>query len=157
MTQNTKVILTHEVNKLGTAGDVVEVRPGYARNYLLPRRLAMPWTKGSQKEIDRLKAAVAKQKIESMEIAQAVKAKLAEGDPILLDAKAGENGRLFGAVTTAQIADAVKAQKGAEIDKRRIVIDKPIKAVGTYQLVVRLFENVTAPLEVTVRAEKASN
>lgn len=156
MTQNTKVILTHEVAKLGLAGDVVEVRPGYARNFLLPRRLAMPWTKGSQKEIDRLKASVAKQQISSMEIAQAVKEKLAEGDPVLIDAKAGENGRLFGAITTAQIAEAVKEQKGAEIDKRKIAIEKPIKSVGTYQLTVRLFEKLTAPLEVTVRAEKAN-
>ena len=156
MTQNTKVVLTHEVAKLGNAGDVVEVRPGYARNFLLPRRLAMPWTKGSQKEIDRLKAALAKKQIESMEVAQAVKTKLAEGDPVLIDAKAGANGRLFGAITTAQIADAVKAQKGAEIDKRKVVIDSPIKSVGTYQLSVRLFEEVSAPLEITVRAEKGA-
>lgn len=154
MTQNTKVVLTHEVAKLGNAGDVVEVRPGYARNYLLPRRLAMPWTKGSQVEIDRMKAALAKKQIASMEIAQAVQAKLAEGDPVLIDAKAGANGRLFGAITTSQIAAAVKEQKGAEIDKRKIVIEKPIKSVGTYQLTVRLFEELTSPLEVTVRAEK---
>lgn len=154
MTQNTKVVLTHEVDKLGNAGDVVEVRPGYARNYLLPRRLAMPWTKGSQVEIDRMKAALAKKQIASMEIAQVVQAKLAEGDPVLIDAKAGANGRLFGAITTAQIAAAVKEQKGAEIDKRKIVIEKPIKSVGTYQLTVRLFEELTSPLEVTVRAEK---
>jgi len=73
---------------------------------------------------------------------------------VLIDAKAGANGRLFGAITTAQIAAAVKEQKGAEIDKRKIVIEKPIKSVGTYQLTVRLFEELTSPLEVTVRAEK---
>ena len=73
---------------------------------------------------------------------------------MLIDAKAGANGRLFGAITTAQIAEAVKEQKGAEIDKRKIVIEKPIKSVGTYQLTVRLFEELTSPLEVTVRAEK---
>lgn len=154
MTQNKKVILTHEVEKLGVAGDVVEVRPGYARNFLIPRRLAMPWTKGSQSVIDRLKASLARQQIASMEAAQLVKAKLGEGDPILIDAKAGANGRLFGAVTTTQIAQAAKEQKGVEIDKRKILIDQPLKSVGTYQLTVRLFEELTSPLEVIIRAEK---
>ena len=154
MTQNQKVVLTHEIAKLGGAGDVVEVRPGYARNYLLPRRLAIPWTKGSQKEIDRIKAMQAKKQIESMEIAQAVKAKLTDGDPVLIDVLAGSNGRLFGAVSTAQIAQAAKEQKGVEIDKRKIVIKQPIKSVGTYQLTVGLFEDVSAPLELIVRAQK---
>ncbi len=154
MTQNTKVILTHEVEKLGVAGDVVEVRPGYARNYLIPRRMAMPWTKGSQTVIDRLKASLARQQIASMEAAQMVKAKLTEGDPILIDAKAGANGRLFGSITTDQIAKAAKAQKGVEIDKRKIMIDQPLKAVGTYQLTVRLFEELSSPLEVIIRAAK---
>ncbi|EEZ90592.1 ribosomal protein L9 [Mobiluncus mulieris 28-1] len=154
MTQNTKVILTHEVEKLGVAGDVVEVRPGYARNYLIPRRMAMPWTKGSQTVIDRLKASLARQQIASMETAQMVKAKLTEGDPILIDAKAGANGRLFGSITTDQIAKAAKAQKGVEIDKRKIMIDQPLKAVGTYQLTVRLFEELSSPLEVIIRAAK---
>ncbi|EEJ53250.1 50S ribosomal protein L9 [Mobiluncus mulieris] len=154
MTQNTKVILTHEVEKLGVAGDVVEVRPGYARNYLIPRRMAMPWTKGSQTVIDRLKASLARQQIASMETAQMVKAKLTEGDPILIDAKAGANGRLFGSITTDQIAKAAKEQKGVEIDKRKIMIDQPLKAVGTYQLTVRLFEELSSPLEVIIRAAK---
>ncbi|EFM46978.1 50S ribosomal protein L9 [Mobiluncus mulieris] len=154
MTQNTKVILTHEVEKLGVAGDVVEVRPGYARNYLIPRRMAMPWTKGSQTVIDRLKASLARQQIASMETAQMVKAKLTEGDPILIDAKAGANGRLFGSITTDQIAKAAKAQKGVEIDKRKIMVDQPLKAVGTYQLTVRLFEELSSPLEVIIRAAK---
>lgn len=154
MTQNKKVILTHEVAKLGVAGDVVEVRPGYARNFLIPRRMAMPWTKGSQSVIDRLKDSVARQKIASMEIAQEVKAKLTEGNPLLIDAKAGANGRLFGSITTDQIAKAAKEQKGVEIDKRKILIDQPLKAVGTYQLTVRLFEELTSPLEVIVRAAK---
>lgn len=154
MTQNTKVILTHEVEKLGVAGDVVEVRPGYARNYLIPRRMAMPWTKGSQTVIDRLKASLARQQIASMETAQMVRAKLTEGDPILIDAKAGANGRLFGSITTDQIAKAAKAQKGVEIDKRKIMVDQPLKAVGTYQLTVRLFEELSSPLEVIIRAAK---
>ncbi|MCV0011409.1 50S ribosomal protein L9 [Mobiluncus mulieris] len=154
MTQNTRVILTHEVEKLGVAGDVVEVRPGYARNYLIPRRMAMPWTKGSQTVIDRLKASLARQQIASMETAQMVKAKLTEGDPILIDAKAGANGRLFGSITTDQIAKAAKAQKGVEIDKRKIMVDQPLKAVGTYQLTVRLFEELSSPLEVIIRAAK---
>ena len=154
MTQNTKVILTHEVEKLGVAGDVVEVRPGYARNYLIPRRMAMPWTKGSQTVIDRLKASLARQQIASMETAQMVKAKLTEGDLILIDAKAGANGRLFGSITTDQIAKAAKEQKGVEIDKRKIMIDQPLKAVGTYQLTVRLFEELSSPLEVIIRAAK---
>lgn len=154
MTQNKKVILTREVAKLGDAGDVIEVRPGYARNYLFPRRMAMPWTKGSQSVIDRLKASVARQKIASMEKAQEAKSKLAEGVPVLVDAKAGPNGRLFGAVSMAEVARAVKEQKGVEIDRRKILVDQPLKAVGSYRLTVRLFEDVTASLEVTVRAQK---
>ena len=147
MTQNVKVILTHEVDKLGSVGDVVEVRPGYARNYLLPRLLATPWTKGSQGQIDRLKIA-------SMEVAGAVKEKLTGAEPVLISAKAGANGRLFGAVSTSAIANAAKEQLGVELDKHKIVIEQPIKAVGTYQLTVRLFEDVVAPLEVAVRPEK---
>ena len=83
-----------------------------------------------------------------------VKAKLTEGDPILIDAKAGANGRLFGSITTDQIAKAAKAQKGVEIDKRKIMVDQPLKAVGTYQLTVRLFEELSSPLEVIIRAAK---
>lgn len=153
MAKTSKVILTHEVGKLGVAGDVVEVKPGFARNYLLPRKLATPWTPGAQKQIDRMKAAQAKRQIESMEIAQQVKEKLAEG-PVLITAKAGESGRLFGAVSSADIAAAVKEQKEATIDRRKVVIEQPIKSVGSYKVSVRLFENVTASLEVTVRAAK---
>lgn len=147
----TKVILTHEVVGLGGSGDVVDVKPGYARNYLLPRNLATPWTRGAQKQIDQMKAAQAKKKIDSLEQAHDIKEKLAEGFAVV-EAKAGENGRLFGAVSTADIAAAIKDQYQATVDRRKIVIEQPIKAVGSYQVSVRLFEDVTAQLQVNVRA-----
>ena len=89
-----------------------------------------------------------------MEVPGAVKEKLTGAEPVLISAKAGANGRLFGAVSTSAIASAAKEQLGVELDKHKIVIEQPIKAVGTYQLTVRLFEDVVAPLEVAVRPEK---
>ena len=107
----TKLILTHDVSHLGSAGEVVEVKDGYARNYLLPRKLATPWTKGAQRQIDQMAEARRKRSIESLEHAQTARAWLQE-NVVTVSATAGDNGRLFGAVTTATLADAVKAAGG---------------------------------------------
>ena len=96
----TKLILTHDVSHLGSAGEVVEVKDGYARNYLLPRKLATPWTKGAQRQIDQMAEARRKRSIESLEHAQTARAWLQE-NVVTVSATAGDNGRLFGAVTTA--------------------------------------------------------
>ena len=115
----TKLILTHDVTHLGAAGEVVEVKDGYARNYLLPRKLATPWTKGAQRQIDQMAEARRKRAIDSLEQAQTARAWLHE-NVVTVSATAGANGRLFGAVTTADLADAVKAAGGPALDRRKI-------------------------------------
>ncbi|MDU0348018.1 50S ribosomal protein L9 [Actinomyces sp. MRS3W] len=145
----TKLILTHDVSNLGSAGEVIEVKDGYARNYLLPRKLATPWTKGAQRQIDQMAEARRKRAIDSLEQAQEARAWLAD-NVITVSAAAGENGRLFGAVTTAQLADAVKEAGGPAIDRRKIEVVPPIKSTGRHSATVRLHADVVAPLEVNV-------
>lgn len=145
----TKLILTHDVTHLGSAGEVVEVKDGYARNYLLPRKLATPWTKGAQRQIDQMAEARRKRAIDSMEQAQTARAWLQE-NVVTVSATAGANGRLFGAVTTADLAEAVVEAGGPSIDRRKIEIIPPIKSVGRHSASVRLHADVVAPLEVNV-------
>ncbi|CAM2753776.1 50S ribosomal protein L9 [Actinomyces slackii] len=149
----TKLILTHDVSKLGSAGDVVEVKDGYARNYLLPRKLATPWTKGAQRQIDQMTEARRKRSIASLEEAQTARAWLTE-NVVTVTATAGANGRLFGAVTTAALAEAVKEADGPAIDRRKIEVVPPIKSTGRHSASVRLHPDVVAPLEVNVVAER---
>ena len=149
----TKLILTHDVSKLGSAGDVVEVKDGYARNYLVPRKLATPWTKGAQHQIDQMAEARRKRTIESLEQAQAGRAWL-QDNVVTVSATAGANGRLFGAVTTAELAEAVKAAGGPVIDRRKIEVIPPIKSTGRHSATVRLHADVVAPLEVNVVAAR---
>ena len=146
-----KVILTHEVNGLGVAGDVVDVKDGYARNYLVPRKLATPWSAGAEKSIEAMRKARRARELASVEDAQAARASL-QSAPVVVSAKAGESGRLFGAVTTADIAAAIGAR--AAVDKRRIQIAQPIKAVGEYQVKVSLHADVVATVDVQVVAAK---
>ncbi|MDO5673219.1 MAG: 50S ribosomal protein L9 [Actinomycetaceae bacterium] len=149
----TKIILTHEVPNLGTPGDVVDVKPGYARNYLLPRALATPWTKGAQKQIDQMKAAQARRQIASLEQAHEVRDMLV-GQQIDVEAKAGPNGRLFGSVSTSVIAAAIKEQLKATVDHRKILVKTAIRTVGTFGVQVRLYEDVEVDLLVRVTAAK---
>ena len=148
-----KVILTNEVTGLGTAGDVVEVKNGYARNYLVPQGLATPWTRGGQKQVDQIKAARAARELHSIEDAQALKAKLEDGK-VKLAVKAGLGGRLFGSVKTADVADAVKAAGLGDLDKRKIEIPTAIKSVGDHEATVKLREDVTATITLQVVAAK---
>ena len=147
-----KVILTNEVSGLGAAGDVVDVKDGYARNYLLPRHLATPWTKGGQKQVDAITAARASREVKSLEEAKQLKGRL-EAASVTVAAKAGNAGRLFGAVSTGDIADAVKAAGGPDLDRRKIEVKGHIKSTGTYQALVRLHPEVqaTVPFEVVAR------
>ncbi|WP_350348372.1 50S ribosomal protein L9 [Agromyces sp. G08B096] len=148
-----KVILTHEVSGLGEAGDVVEVKNGYARNYLVPQGFATPWTRGGQKQVDQIKAARTARALHSLEDAQALKASLEQGK-VKLAVKAGLGGRLFGSVKTADVAAAVEAAGLGSVDKRKIEIPTPIKAVGDHEATVRLHDDVTATITLQVVAAK---
>ena len=149
----TKLILTHDVSHLGEAGEVVEVKDGYARNYLLPRKLATPWTKGAQRQLDQMAEARRKRAIASLDQAQAARAWLTE-NVVTVTATAGANGRLFGAVTTADLAQAVKDADGPALDRRKIEVVPPIKSTGRHSASVRLHPDVVAPLEVNVVAAR---
>jgi len=147
-----KVILTHEVSGLGAAGDVVDVKDGYARNFLLPRRFGTPWTSGGQKQVDAITKARATRAIHDLDEAKQMKGQL-ESKAITLAAKAGNAGRLFGAISGGDVADAVKAAGGPQLDKRKIEVVGHIKAVGSFQAKVRLHPDVQAlvTLEVVAR------
>jgi large subunit ribosomal protein L9 len=146
-----KLILTAPVDKLGLAGDVVEVKDGYGRNFLVPRGLAMAWTKGAEKQIAGIKRARDAKEIRGVDHAQQVRAEL-EGLTIELGVRAGESGRLFGAVTPADVVAAIKKSGGPSVDKRAVQIAKPIKVVGSHTVGVKLHEAVTAHVPVSVVA-----
>jgi large subunit ribosomal protein L9 len=144
-----KLILTQEVSNLGAAGDVVEVKDGYGRNYLMPRGFAIRWTKGAEKQIDTIKNARSARDVRDVSHAEEIKSRL-EALTVQIKSHAGSTGRLFGAVTVADIADAVKAAGGPDIDKRRIQVDNPIKTVGSHQVRVRIHDDVSADLALNV-------
>ncbi|HEY7718753.1 MAG TPA: 50S ribosomal protein L9 [Pedococcus sp.] len=146
-----KVILTHEVSNLGTAGDVVDVKDGYARNFLFRRGLATAWTKGGQKQVEAIAQGRAAREVKSLEEAQSIKGNL-EAKTVTVAAHAGQGGRLFGAVSTADIAAAVKAAGGPELDRRRIEVRNPIKTVGAAEALVRLHPEVQATVKLDVVA-----
>ncbi|MFI9204192.1 50S ribosomal protein L9 [Streptomyces sp. NPDC053048] len=146
-----KIILTHEVSGLGTAGDVVDVKDGYARNYLVPRGFAIRWTKGGEQDVAQIRRARKIREIATIEQANEVKGQL-EGVKVRLATRAGEAGRLFGSVTPADIAAAIKASGGPEVDKRRVEVGTPIKTLGAHQVSVRLHADVVAKLGIEVIA-----
>ncbi|HRO30842.1 MULTISPECIES: 50S ribosomal protein L9 [Micrococcaceae] len=148
-----KLILTQEVTGLGSAGDVVDVKNGYARNYLLPRGFATLWTKGGEKQVESIKTARQTRAVKSLEEAQALAAKL-QGTPVKLEVTAGEGGRLFGAVKAADVAEAVEASGLGSIDRRTVTLPTAIKALGRYQAHVRLHEDVLAVIDLDVVAAK---
>lgn len=148
-----KLILTSEVSGLGSAGDVVDVKNGYARNYLIPQGFAIAWTKGAEKQVESIKAARSARELATLEEAQALKAKL-EAQPVRLTVKAGREGRLFGSVKTADVVDAVEAAGLGTLDKRTIELSSPVKSVGRYDATVRLRSDVLAALTLDVVAAK---
>lgn len=143
-----KLILTQEVNGLGAAGDVVEVKDGYGRNYLIPRGDAIRWTRGGEKTIESIKKARASRAVRDDAHAAEVKAQL-EGSTFQVKVRAGEGGRLFGSVTAGDIADAITAA-GATVDKRTIVVGNPIKSLGAHTVTVRVHDEVTAKVNLNV-------
>ncbi len=144
-----KLILTQEVSGLGAPGDVVEVKAGYGRNYLVPRSLAMPWTRGSEQQIEMIKRARSAREIRSLDDARDAAGRLA-GLKVRLQKRAGGGGRLFGSISTADIAAAVRDAGGPELDRRKIEITNPIKTVGAHRVAVRLHPEVSATIEVEV-------
>ena len=143
-----KVILTEEIRGLGTRGDVVTVKDGYARNYLLPKNLAREATTGNLKQIEHERRKWALLAQEEKNVAQKAADKV-RGVKIRIEKRVGEHGHLFGSVTASEIADALLA-KGIEVDKRRIELDSPIKNIGLHDVEVRLHRDVTASIQVEV-------
>jgi large subunit ribosomal protein L9 len=144
-----KLILTQEVTGLGAPGDVVEVAGGYGRNYLVPRGLAMRWTRGAEKQIDLIKRARSARDIRGLDDARDAASHLGSLS-VRLETKAGGSGRLFGSVSPADIAAAVRAAGGPELDKRRIEVRNPIKTLGAHRVTVRLHPEVSATLDIEV-------
>lgn len=147
-----KLILTNEVSGLGSAGDVVEVKNGYARNYLVPRGFAVMWSKGGEKQVEQIKAAREARHMADVEAVTILKAKLEEA-PIKITIKAGKEGRLFGAVKHGDVADAISAAGLGSVDKRKIEFAAPIKNTGDHEATVRIGE-VVANLKLQVVAAK---
>lgn len=146
-----KLILTAPVDHVGVPGDVVEVKDGYGRNYLLPRSFAIKWTRGAEKQIDGIKRARDAREIRGVEHAVQVREQL-EALVVTLPARAGEAGKLFGAVTAADIVLALKKSGGPAIDKRSVEIGKPIKVVGNHTVGLKLTSGVVAHITVNVVA-----
>ncbi len=146
-----KLILTAEVDALGQPGDIVVVKDGYGRNYLLPRKFAIAWTRGGEKQITAIKRAQEARAIRGLDHANEVKVKL-EGAPVRLTVRAGEAGKLFGSVTTGDVIAAIRAAGGPALDKRSLTLSSSIKSVGQYQLTVRLHPEVQATVSLDVVA-----
>jgi len=146
-----KVILKQDVKSLGKAGQVVEVSDGYARNFLMPRNLAQEATKGSLADLEQRNVAKAKREAEVRADAEDLARRLGE-TTVTVRVKAGETGKLFGAVTNQQIADAIKAATGIDVDRHKIELDEPIKALGGHAVSVRLGKDLMARVTVAVEA-----
>ncbi|MEZ7827609.1 MAG: 50S ribosomal protein L9 [Aquiluna sp.] len=146
-----KLILTNEVQGLGSAGDIVEVKNGYARNFLIPTGLAVVWSRGGEKQVTQIRDARDARAIASEEEALEIKSKL-EGALITITSKAGTNGRLFGAIKTSDLAEAIQALGFGEVDKRKIQFASSIRTVGNYEASVRLNSDLVARVKLQVVA-----
>ena len=148
-----KVVLTQEVKWLGHAGQIKEVADGYARNYLLPKGLATVATAGAVKEVEQRQVAEKKRQDKLDEEMLSVGKRL-DGTNITVRAKVGEGGKLYGSITSQDVADALESQASQTVDKRRIEIEEPIRHVGSYKIPVKLSKNVTANVNLTVEGEE---
>ncbi len=147
-----RVVLRGDVENLGLKGDLVEVADGYARNYLVPKGLAIKATPGAQKQADAMRRNREAQEARARAEAETLAARLTAAT-IEVKARAGDGGRLFGSVTAADIAEAVQAQLGIEIDRRRLDLDEPLKELGAAEVPLRLHTDVVATLQVAVVAQ----
>jgi large subunit ribosomal protein L9 len=148
-----KIILTQEVNGLGAPGDIVEVKDGYGRNYLLPQGFAIKWTRGAEKQVDVIKRARGAREIRDLGHANEVKGQI-EALSVKLAVRAGDTGRLYGSVTAAEIVDAVRSAGGPALDRRRVQLPGAVKSVGDYKVQVKLHQDVTATFTLAVTAAK---
>jgi large subunit ribosomal protein L9 len=148
-----KLILTQEVGGLGAPGDIVEVKDGYGRNFLIPRGFAIRWTKGGERTVESIRKARSSREVRDLDHAQEIKARL-EGTTVSLPVRAGEGGRLFGAVTVSDIAGAINSAAGEKdaIDKRKIILGNPIKSLGSHQVTVKVHDEVDATVNLNVVA-----
>jgi large subunit ribosomal protein L9 len=147
-----KLILTQEVTGLGAPGDVVDVKDGYGRNFLVPRGLGIRWTRGGEKQIESIRRGRQVREIRDLDDAKSVKGQL-ESLSVRLPVRAGDTGRLFGSVTVADIVDAIHKAGGPQVDKRKVEVGSPIKTVGSHQVSVRLHPEVSATVPLQVVAE----
>ena len=146
-----EVILKQDVPKLGYKGDTVAVKPGYARNFLLPQKLAVEATVGNLKAIERIRMSLAKKTATEVEAAQK-QAELLNGVALKFTRKTGENDQMFGSVTSADIAEGLAAQ-GFKIDKRQAQLAEPLKTIGEFPVTIKVFRDVTAQIKVNVEKE----
>ena len=144
-----KLILTQEVAGLGDAGDIVEVKDGYGRNYLLPRGLAIGWTRGGEKQVTQIKRARKSLEIRNLDHAKEVKAEI-EALTVNVPAKAGDSGKLFGSVTNTDVMNAIKAAGGPLVEKRNVQISAPIKKTGSHTVAIDLHPDVVARVTIEV-------
>ena len=147
-----KLILTQEVSGLGAPGDVVEVKDGYGRNFLVPRGVAMRWSRGGEKQVSAIRRGREVREVRDQGQAAGIKSEL-ERLEVRIPVRAGSGGRLFGAVTVADIVEAVSRAGGPAVDKRRVEVGSPIKTVGAHQVTVRLHPEVAATVSVQVVPE----
>ena len=146
-----QIILQEDVDKLGHRGDVVTVKPGYARNFILPRKLGIEATPGNMKALERIRTSLAKKTATELDAAQK-QAGLLNGVALKFARKTGENDQMFGSVTTADIAESLEAQD-FKIDKRQVQLAEPIKVIGERDVTIKVFRDVTAVIKVTVEKE----
>ena len=147
-----QAILLQDVDNLGGRGTVIDVSPGYLRNYLVPRKLAQPATKGALEEAQRRMQA-AERALEDAEERAQENAALLTKTVLTINQQAGEDGRLFGSVTSQDIVDAIREARGIRIDKRKVHLDEPIRNVGTHMVVVDVADGVTATVKTMVVAQ----
>jgi large subunit ribosomal protein L9 len=148
-----QAILLKDVEDLGSAGDAVDVSSGYLRNYLVPRRLAQPATRGALEDAQRRREAAERAEREQAERAQETSALLSK-TVLTISHRAGEDGKLFGSVTTKEIAEAIRDARGLRVDRKRIRLEEPIRAIGTYMVEVEVAGDVTAKLKTIVAEEQ---
>jgi large subunit ribosomal protein L9 len=144
-----KVILLGELKGKGGEGDIVEVAQGFAENYLFPNRMALPATKGNIKQLEERRHNIEKREAQRIADAEALKAAI-DGKTVLIDAKVGEEGQLFGSVTNTMVADAVKNELGVEIDRKRVELNRAIKTSGIHTVKVSLYREIAAELNLQV-------
>ena len=148
-----KVVLLGEIKGKGGEGDVIDVAQGYAENYLIPQKLAVAATKGNLKQLEERRHNIEKREAVRLADAEALKAKL-DGQKVAVDAKVGEEGVLFGSVTAAMIADAVKAQLDVDVDRKRIELGKPIKVAGAHEVSIFIYRDIRTSIIVLVGVEE---